>query len=70
MYRFATDGTIDVPDLQERLRKMNDTELLRFGQAARFVCSKQANMGKPRQNFVIQLAEARAEWKRRQDTHG
>jgi hypothetical protein len=66
VYRFATDGTIDVEDLRERLRRMNDVELKQFGQAARFMCSKQANMGKPpRQNFVIQLAEARAEWKRR-----
>jgi hypothetical protein len=47
MYRFATDGSTDVPDLQERLRKMNDAELLRFGQAARFMCSRQANMRKP-----------------------
>jgi hypothetical protein len=69
MYRFATSGTIDVPDLRERLGKMNDAELVRFGQAARFMCSRQANMGQPpRQNFEIQLAEARAEWKRRKDT--
>lgn len=43
MYR-ATDGSIDVPDLRERLRIMNDTELLKFGQAARFMCSRQAKM--------------------------
>jgi hypothetical protein len=68
IHRFATDGLIDVPDLRERLGKMNDPELLRFGQAARFMCSRQANFGKPpRQNFVIQLEEAKLEWMRRQE---
>ena len=70
MYRFATDGALDIQDLRERLQKMNDAELRRFGQAARFMCSPKANMGQPpRQNFVIklviQLVEALAEWLRR-----
>jgi hypothetical protein len=45
---------------------MSDQELRRFGLAARFMCSPGANLGKPpRQVFVIQLEEARAELERR-----
>jgi hypothetical protein len=45
---------------------MNDAELLRFGQAAKYMCTPEANLGQPpRQPFVIQLREARKEWKRR-----
>ena len=56
----------DVENVRSRLRKMNDAELLRFGQAAKFMCSPRANMGKqPREEFVIQLQECRAEWRRR-----
>jgi hypothetical protein len=61
---------IQVPDRidveQLRLRKMTDQELLRFGQAARYMCSPYANMRKPPlEPSVIQLREARAEWRRR-----
>jgi hypothetical protein len=36
------------------------------GEAARYLCFPRANLGQPpRQNFVIQLEEARADWKRR-----
>jgi hypothetical protein len=56
----------DLEALRIRLRKMNDQELRRFGLAARFMCSPGANLGKPpRQVFVIQLEEARAEQERR-----
>jgi hypothetical protein len=55
-----------VEALRFRLRKMNDPELLRFGQDAKFICSPIANMGQPpREEFTIQLREARAEWRRR-----
>jgi hypothetical protein len=59
--------SFDVESLRLRLRKMNDRELLQFGQAAKYLCSPRANMmGKPpREEFVIQLREARAEWRRR-----
>jgi hypothetical protein len=41
-------------------------ELLRFGQAARYMCSPYANMRKPpREEFLAQLREARLEWRRR-----
>jgi hypothetical protein len=58
--------SFDIEGLRSRLRTMNDAELLRFGQAAKYMRSPKANMGKPpRWEFVIQLEEARKEWKRR-----
>ena len=49
-----------------RIRKMSDQELLRFGHAAKSMCSPDANFRHPpRLAFVIQLDEARKEWKRR-----
>jgi hypothetical protein len=42
---------------------MTDEDLLRFGKAARFMCSDRS----ARQVFVIQLAEASAEWRRRRE---
>jgi hypothetical protein len=68
MYSF-TSGTVDLEQLRERLGKMNDAELLRFGKAAKYMCSPQANLGKPpRQSFMVQLEEAQAEWRRRKVT--
>jgi hypothetical protein len=65
MYRFTSDE-IDLAELRERLQKMTDAELLAFGKSARYMCSPAANLGKPpREPFVIQLEEARAEWRRR-----
>jgi hypothetical protein len=58
--------SFDIEKLRERLRKMSDAQLLEFGRAARQLCSPEANFGKPpREVFVIQLEEARAEWRRR-----
>jgi hypothetical protein len=58
---------LDVTGLRTRLRKMSDQELRKFGEAARYMVSPTANMGKPPlPNFVLQLDEARAEWRRRQ----
>ena len=62
----SNDGEVDVESLRARLRKMNDQELRRYGLAAKSMRSPEANLGKPpRQTFVIQLQEARAEWDRR-----
>ena len=56
----------DVNQLRERLQKMTDNELREFGRAAAHIVSPKANMGQPpREAFVVQLAEARAEWARR-----
>ena len=59
--------TLDVDALRTRLRKMSDEELREFGKAARDMVSPTTNMGKPPlPTFVLQLEEARAEWRRRQ----
>lgn len=56
----------DVESYQERLRKMSDNELVQTGRAARYMCSKEANLGKPPlEVYVMHLREARAEWRRR-----
>jgi hypothetical protein len=48
---------------------MDSAALVRFGQAAALMCSPQANMGKePREAFLVQLREAREEWRRRLTT--
>jgi hypothetical protein len=49
---------------------MSDEELREFGKAARYMVSAKANMGKPSlPAFVLQLEEARAEWRRRRNGH-
>jgi hypothetical protein len=66
MHRFALDVPVDLKQLRERLRKMSDEQVHRFGQAAQYMCSPAANGGKPpRESFVTQLEEAKAEWRRR-----
>ena len=56
----------DIEQLRARLRKMTDKQLREYGEAARYMCSPVANMGKPPQeSSVIHLNEARAEWRRR-----
>jgi hypothetical protein len=58
--------SFDLDALRSRLRKMDDAALLRFGHAARYMCSPTANMGQPtREEFLVQLREARTEWQRR-----
>ena len=70
MYRLAEgNGEVDLEELRERLRKMTDQQLRQFGDAAKFMCSKRANGNQPpRKAFLVQLGEARAEWRRRK-TH-
>ena len=59
-------ATLNVDALRTRLGKMSDEELRKFGKAARYMVSPTANMGKPPlPDFVLQLEEARAEWRRR-----
>ena len=59
MSHLCGNAPIDIEQLRARLRKMSDAELLRFGNAAKFMCPAQANIGKPpRPEFVIQLEEA------------
>jgi hypothetical protein len=55
-----------VAELLVRLRKMSDAELVRFGRAAKDMCAHDARSGKtPIPDYVEQLVEARAEWRRR-----
>ncbi len=57
---------LDVKSLRFQGRKMSDEELLRFGQAAKFMCSPKPNIGKPPlRESVIQFETARTEWRRR-----
>jgi hypothetical protein len=66
MYDLSGENELDLEALRARLRRMSDTELLRFGRSARYLCSPVANHGKePRQVFVVQLREAAEEWRRR-----
>jgi hypothetical protein len=59
-------ANVDVEELRWRLRQMSDEKLRKFGKAARYMVSPTANMGKPPlPDFVLQLEEARAEWRRR-----
>ena len=56
----------NVDELREHLRKMSDAELRTFGQAVQHMVSPKANPDQaPPEVFVIQLDEARKEWKRR-----
>jgi hypothetical protein len=66
---FASDGTPDLGQLRARLSQMSDDALRRFGASARYMCSPEANMGKPpRKALLVQVAEAVAEWRRHSDT--
>lgn len=66
MYDFTKEGAPDLDQLRARLQKMTEDQLVRFGRDARYMCSPKANMGKPpRRAFLVQLEEARAEWRRR-----
>jgi hypothetical protein len=66
VYEFATERPLDLDTLRARLRAMDDEALARFGRAVAYLCKPEANHGKPpRQAFVTQLVEARAEWRRR-----
>jgi hypothetical protein len=46
---------IDLESLRARLRKMNDAELLRFGRAAKSMCSPDAYFGQPPRRFSFNL---------------
>jgi hypothetical protein len=65
-WTLTDEEVVNVEQLQTKLTQMTDSELLHFRQAAEYMCSKHANMGKPpRQCFVVQLHEAQIEWRKR-----
>jgi hypothetical protein len=51
-------------ELRRRLREMSDVELRRFGQRARKLSDPKINLGAT-EPYVIELEEARNEWRRR-----
>jgi hypothetical protein len=56
MYDLTGENELDLEALRAKLRRMSDRDLLRFGRAARYMCSAFANHGKaPRPEFEIQL---------------
>jgi hypothetical protein len=55
----------DVERIRERLRKMSDRELRKYGRAARDLADPKKNYGPPNPSFQVQLDEATAEWRRR-----
>ena len=66
LFKFNANDPQCLDELRKRLRRMGDTELHRFVQAAKYMCSPGPNLEhSPRESFVIQLREAQEEWKRR-----
>jgi hypothetical protein len=62
----SRENEVDLESLRVRLRKMSDAELARDIQLGEKFCSPQVNFGRPpREVYVIQLREARAERERR-----
>jgi hypothetical protein len=55
----------NVEQIRERIRKMPDAELRKYGRAARDLSDPKKNFGPPNPAFKFQLDEARAEWRRR-----
>jgi hypothetical protein len=61
-------STLDVDELRVRLRAMSEDELRKFGRAAVYMCSYKAQPTSDdasREEFESQLAEVRAEYRRR-----
>jgi hypothetical protein len=53
-------------EIRERVRKMSDEELLRYGAVCKSMCSPETNLDKPSlDTWTGQLQEARAEWLKR-----
>jgi hypothetical protein len=55
----------DIERVRERLGKMSDLELRKFGRSAAVKSDPKKNFGAPNPAFKVQLEEARAEWRRR-----
>jgi hypothetical protein len=68
MSHLAGETRVDLDQLRARLHRMSDANLIRFGGAAKYMTSPEANLGEPpRPEFVVQLREAREEYKRRRN---
>ena len=62
MIQFEPD---DIERIRQRILKMSDIDLLRYGQAARYMSDPRNNHGRPNPSFQVQLDEARCEWRKR-----
>ena len=54
-----------IEQIRERIRKMSDAELRKFGRAAQDSSDPKKDFGPRNPAFHVQLEEARAEWRRR-----
>jgi hypothetical protein len=53
-------------EIRERVRKMSDPELLRYGAVCKSMCSPETKLDTPSLDaWTVQLQEARAEWLKR-----
>jgi hypothetical protein len=55
----------NIEQIRERIRKMSDAELRKYGRAAQDSSDPKKNVGQRNPVFQVQLDEARAEWRRR-----
>ena len=64
--RSCGTTSIDAHKIRAELATMNDSTLLRYGAALRYICSVEASpMGMPLDASLVTLEEARREWQRR-----
>jgi hypothetical protein len=61
-------STKSIEQIRERIRKMSDAELRKYGHAAQDSSDPKKNFGPRNPAFQVQLDEARAEWRRRHPT--
>jgi hypothetical protein len=54
-----------IEQIRERIRKMSDAELRKYGRAAQNSSDANKHLGPRNPAFQVQLDEARAEWRRR-----
>jgi hypothetical protein len=64
MVAFTNEPTED--ELRQRFRKVSDEKLREYGEAAKYMCSPEANFGQsPRECYVRSLKVAREVWAER-----
>jgi hypothetical protein len=54
-----------IEQIRERISKMSDAELRKYGRAARKLTDPKKTLSPPNPAFQIELDEATAEWRRR-----
>jgi hypothetical protein len=62
----AIDSRFDIEKYRAELQKMADKKLIEDGKKLAFLCSPRQNFGQPpKEQWALQLKEARAEWRKR-----